>query len=168
MRGHQLALDLLDRSHEDRIVGRHEADLGQEQQAGVEIGIVIGALEDAALGVDALGHDVGADGLAQGAPVFQRALIAEVLNAADRAVQHHPGHHLGIGEVLRPRAHLPDALVRLVPDLRDMADHRLLQRPALAVGAAGRLAALVEDIHQLAIDVELELLVGGVADAHGL
>ncbi len=160
-------LDGFDRGHEDRIVRGHEAHLGQQQQAGVEVRVLIGALEDPPRGVDAIGHDVGLDPVAQHAPVLDRPLAAEVLDAADGAVHHHPGHHLGIGEVLAPCPHLPDALVRLVPHLRDVADHRQLQRPALAVGAAGRLAALVEDVHQLAIDVELELLVGRVAHPHG-
>ncbi len=64
VRGHQLALDRLDRRHEDGVVGLDEAHLGQEQQAGVEIGVVVGALEDATLFVDALVHDVGPDRLA--------------------------------------------------------------------------------------------------------
>ena len=64
-------------------------------------------------------------------------------------------------------ARFPDAAVGLVPDFRDVLQQGALHVPAgLRDGEASH-ARLLEGIHQLAIDVELELLVGGVADAHG-
>ena len=48
--------------------------------------------------------------------------------------------------------------------LLDMLDQRALQRPAVFGRGQAALARLMEGVHQLAIDVELELLVRGVAD----
>ncbi len=126
MRRHQIPLDGLDGGHEDRIVRRHESHLGQQQQAGVEVVVVISALEDAADLVHALVHDVGPDLVAKGAPFLERPFGAVVLDAAHGAVHHYPGHGLGVGEVLASGAHLPDALVRLVPDLGHVLGHRQL------------------------------------------
>ena len=47
------------------------------------------------------------------------------------------------------------------------SSERLLERPGLGALGDAADARLVERVHHLAVDVELELLVGGVADAHG-
>jgi len=92
-------------------------------------------------------------------------LIAFTLHAA---VDRHPGHHLGVGELLPRAAHLPDPLVGVVPQSLDRMEQGLAHRPA----AFGRRQPLEpgEDhgVHHLAVDVELELPGGGVADPDGL
>ena len=66
----------------------------------------------------------------------------------------------------RAAAHLPDALVRLVPDLRQMRDQRPLNVPARVRPRQAEVHLLIQRIHQFAIDVELQLRARGVADAH--
>ena len=83
------------------------------------------------------------------------------------AVERDPGHHLRVGEVPARAAHLPDALVGLVPAPSTSsssstcwsAQPRIVRRDAVR-------ARLVQRVDDLAVDVELELLGGGVADAH--
>ena len=63
--------------------------------------------------------------------------------------------------------HLPDALVGLAPFLRKRLEEQQLQRPRIAVEREAGPYGLPHDVSQLAVDVELQLLVRGVADAHG-
>ena len=72
-----------------------------------------------------------------------------------------------MGEVAARAAHLPDALVRLGPDAREMRQQRLLHPPRVVVRLLLELAPDVHGVHELAVDVELQLREGGVADAHG-
>ena len=53
--------------------------------------------------------------------------------ALTAAVEGDPGHHLRVHEVLAAAAHLPDALVRLLPDLLQVLQQRALQVPAVLV-----------------------------------
>jgi hypothetical protein len=72
-----------------------------------------------------------------------------------------------MGEVTARPAHLPDAVVGLAPDPGEMVHEYLLHPPGFCVGLELVLAHHVHRVHELAVDVELQLLVGGVADAHG-
>ena len=63
-------------------------------------------------------------------------------------------------------AALPDAVIRLVPDLGEMLEHRTFQRPAAFVELELGHPRLVKRINQFAIDVELQLRMGGIADPH--
>ncbi len=92
----------------------------------------------------------------------------KLLHGADRAVDRHPGHHFRMHEVAALAANFPDAVVRLDPDFFEMADQRALQIPAASSFGKAFAARLVKGIEHFAIDVELKLLGGGVADAHGL
>ena len=69
-------------------------------------------------------------------------------------------------EVLAPAAHLPDAVVGLVPDVLQMRDQRALERPAASSSARPAAAPDVQRVQHLAVDVELHLPRRGVADAH--
>ena len=66
----------------------------------------------------------------------------------------------------RRSAHLPDALVRLAPDLRELLQHGALDGPGLVILRQPAAPRLVEGAHHLAVDVELALPVRGVADPH--
>ena len=68
----------------------------------------------------------------------------------------------------RAPAHLPDAFVRLRPDALEVREERVLQRPAGFARGEAVAARLMERIHHLAEHVELQLAVGGIADAHRL
>ena len=71
-----------------------------------------------------------------------------------------------MGEVAARPAHLPDPLVGLLPGALEEVHDRPLQRPGVVVGRQAVGACLVQRVHHLAVHVELELLVRGVADAN--
>src|SRR4029077_13227775 len=90
---------------------------------------------------------------------------AELLDRFHRAVDRDPRHHLRMGEMAPRPAHFPEALVGLAPDLFQVLEQRALHVPGGLVGGDAELARLVERIHQLAVDVELQLRRRGIADA---
>ena len=92
----------------------------------------------------------------------ERALAGE----ADRAIDRHPAHHARVEELLPPAAHLPDALVGLAPVLAHPVDQPDDVHPRVVRDRRAVLVVQVHRVHQLAVDVELEVRVGGVADAH--
>jgi hypothetical protein len=49
----------------------------------------------------------------------------------DGAVNRNPRHHLRVGEMLRPAAHLPDPLVGRLPHGRKVFNERALEAPTL-------------------------------------
>src|ERR1700738_1132970 len=65
-------------------------------------------------------------------------------------------------------APLPDAVVGLLPYFPHMLNNRPRQRPRPRVELQLRQARLIEGIDQLAVNVELQLGMGGVADADRL
>ena len=127
--------------------------------ASVELG------EGPPLGVPAVLQHVAVDGIAHGAPPLDRTGHSKLLDRLHCPVQGHPAHDLGVGEVAPWPAHLPDALVRLGPRGLEPL-HEVRQHAPGVAGAAAEpeLHPGEGSVHQLAIDVELELLGGGVAD----
>ena len=70
--------------------------------------------------------------------------------------------------MLAVAAPLPDAVIRLIPDLGEMLQHRAFEVPGLFVELQLGHPRLVEGVDQLAIDVELQLRMRGIADPHRL
>ena len=68
--------------------------------------------------------------------------------------------------MLAAAAHFPDAVVALDPDLFEMRQERLLEVPAGVDLRQAALARLMQRVHHFAEDVELTLIVRGVADAN--
>ena len=68
----------------------------------------------------------------------------------------------------RPAAHLPETLIGLSPDLGEVLEHRALERPLLNARVEPTAARLVQRIHHLAEDIELQLPVRGIADTNRL
>ena len=64
-------------------------------------------------------------------------------------------------------ADLPDPLVGLGPRVFEIAEQRLLQIPCVLLLRKAVHPCLIERIHDLAVDVDLQLLARGIADANG-
>jgi hypothetical protein len=92
--------------------------------------------------------------------------VAQQLDRLDRPIHRHPGHHLGVGEVPPRATDLPDALVRVAPAGLQESQQSLLQVPDRLVVLQAGAPAQVQGVHHLAVDVELELVDGAVADPH--
>jgi hypothetical protein len=71
-----------------------------------------------------------------------------------------------VGEVAAPTPHFPDSIVRLLPNPFHVLDQLLLLRPGRGDRSVQVLSRLVDGIDELAEDIELELIRGGVANAH--
>src|SRR5215470_4362640 len=108
------------------------------------------------------------DLIAQSAPALDWPGDAETLAAFDGAVERHPGHDLGVRELPRPTAHFPQSLVGRAPDCLQMLDQLQLQVPFGAHRRQAALTALKQRIHDLAENVDLQLLGRSIADAHRL
>jgi hypothetical protein len=91
-------------------------------------------------------------------PPLQGRFEVELLGESDRAVEHDPGHHLGVGEVAAWPPRFPDPVVRLTPDRLDVIDHRPPARPQPLLDLAGDGRAEESHTHHLAVDIELKLL----------
>ena len=104
------------------------------------------------------------DGIAQAAATLERRLEAESFGALDAAIERDPSHHFRENVVPALAAPLPDAVIGLVPDLGEMFQHRAFQSPALVVELQFGHARLVKGVDQLAVDVELQLRMRGIAD----
>ncbi len=100
-------------------------------------------------------------------PLVGRAGQATLPGYPACPLEGHPGHQRRVGEALPAAAGLPDALVGLLPVLGEpvqLAGERL---PQLEGDRRGELVVEVHRVHELAVDVELELPGGAVADPHG-
>ena len=64
-------------------------------------------------------------------------------------------------------AHLPNARIRLWPAGLEVPQERALDGPRARVGANPGAARGVQRIEHLAVNVELTLLRGAIADTHG-
>ena len=64
--------------------------------------------------------------------------------------------------------YLPDTVIGLVPNRLQMVEQGALQFPTFFVGAELAVATLVHRVHNLAVDIDLQLSGGSIADATGL
>jgi hypothetical protein len=91
-----------------------------------------------------------------------------MLDRRDGAIKSNPHHHLGIGEVQRPSAKFPEATIRHVTQGLEMAQKRLLQRPADVAWSKIVPAGMMQGIERLAEGIDLRLGIGIIADADRL
>jgi hypothetical protein len=161
--GHQLAVHRVQGGPPHRVAGGDEADQRQHQQRGVQhLGLVVLG-ERPAFPVPTVVHDLGVDPVALGDPAAE---VGGAAGEADHAVKRHPALKAAVGEVLAAAAGLPDALIGLVPVLADPVGELGELRPAGMADPDAVPVGEVARVQQLAVDVELELVGGAVADPH--
>ena len=146
-------------------VGGQEADARDQQQAGVKRGRPVGLGEGVALGVERVRDHVVMDLVAEPLPPHHRAGQAVAAYRSRHPVGRHPGHDLGVGEVLPVAAHLPQAVVRFSPGRFEVIHQGDLQGPGVTVGGPTGLPGQEQGVQRLTPDVELELTGRGVAGA---
>src|SRR5262245_17123210 len=64
-------------------------------------------------------------------------------------------------------ANLPDAFIGPLPHLLEVSDHAVVNGPRFLGRLEPHLARAIETAESLTVDVDLELIPGTVADAHG-
>ncbi len=165
---HELTFDGAHRADDPRIRRGQEADQRHVQQGGVQLGGAVELREGVAVGVEAPDADLVVDLGSQRRPAVQRAGQARLGDALDRPVGRHPGHDLGVDEVPPRPSDLPDALVRLTPSGLQEVHQLGLQGPGVVAAVhLGRHPGHMQRVQYLAVDVELELFDGAVADPYG-
>lgn len=123
--------------------------------------------EGALLLAPAAFHDLLENGVPGAAPLPHVGGPAEALGQAQPLVEGDPAHHAAVCEVLAAAAGLPDALVRPVPVVGEPVQRPGQRLPSPVRGLLRDLQALGHRGEGLAVDVQLELVDGAVADADG-
>ena len=122
-----------------------------------------------ALRIVTAGADRVVHGLAEGAETLHQGGVRVPVLPGGRQepVDANPGHDLGVDVALRVAARLPDVGGGLVPDPLEIFDQRRLDLDAARLPVDPGAVRHVEAVEQLAVDVELDLVRGGVADQDG-
>src|SRR5215208_7599654 len=108
---------------------RKKPDRRQQQQAGIELLRSVRLDEAAQFAIESSLADLVVNRLPQRAPLVDLASQPAPLHRLDPAVEGHPRHDLGMGEMSGTAAYLPDALVRLIPYQRHLLEQRTLKGP---------------------------------------
>src|SRR6185369_4663726 len=151
---------LLDGAHgaADALVrGGEEADERHEEEARVHLLRAVRLHERSDGGVERLLADLLMQLPAQRAPALDGAIELAELRAADGAVERDPDHDLGVREVLRVAAHLPDAVIGSEAEALEVRDERALEVPRVLALRHVAAPSLVQGVDHLAEHVELEL-----------
>ena len=162
----QLAADGVDRPQHAGVVPGDEARAREQEQGRVQVGPAERLGEYPAGGVVAVALDRDPDRRPGGGPAPHRRREAGRLGQAQPAVQRHPAQHLGVDQVPRPAAQLPDPTVRGRPALGGLVDQLDQEPPVVGVGGVPLPVPGPGQVQQLPVDVVLVLVGGGVADPH--
>ncbi len=149
-----------------RVVRAQESGARNQQQAGIELIAAIDLHEGIQTLVETLLQDLHPQRLPVLPPGLQIAFHPIGLGVGDAAVQRAPRHDLGEDEGLAAAAHLPDTVIGIAPDLTEVVGEGPLHPPAGGQVGKTQAAAFRQNRHDLAIDIELNLLRCGVADPH--
>ena len=147
-----------------RVGGRQEPHRGQQQDTGIEQLRAVGLDERVLPGIKTLLADIAADLVAQASPAIEWPVVAEFFGALNGAIECDPGHHFRRDIMPGLPTSLPDAVIRLIPYLLEMLDHRACERPGFVIEFQLGQAPLVKRIDQFAVHVELQLGMRGIAD----
>src|SRR5215208_5968313 len=161
------AVDGIERLEHPGIAGRKEEDKGHDQVRGVQGVVVVGLHESFALRTPALLHDLLVDLVTDLQPLVavggKRALVGEPQTPVDGD----PAHESGVHEVPAAAPGLPDPFVLDLPVVADPVDQGPKVGPQFVGDGGAVLVIEVDGIHQLAVDIELQLVVGAVSEPDG-
>src|SRR5660398_223786 len=99
---------------------------------------------------------------AQALPPLHRTVHPRALGRLDCPVEGHPSHDLRVSEMAPTPAHFPNTLIRFTPVPLQKVQQLLLDTPAPRIRFHPGTAGLLHGIHDLPVNVELELIRGGV------
>src|SRR5258706_15490334 len=91
------------------------------------------------------------------APSLQRSLQAKPLPALYSAIERHPGHHLGVGELTSRAAYLPNSVIGLTPYFFQMLKQRPLEINPRMISWEFPVARLMQCVGEFSIYIKLEL-----------
>jgi hypothetical protein len=160
----EVGVDGLEGVEEARVGGADELHQRHEQRRGVD-GVHARVLDEGpAPLVPEDRHHLVVDGVADAAPFLERVRERPPVGETDAPVEGDPAHEPRVQKLLASAPDLPDAFVGELPVVTDPVDEANQVRPQLIGDGLPVLVVEVDGVHQLAVDVELELVVGAVAD----
>ena len=148
-------------------VGDRKLHERHQQRGGIECGRTRVLDETGARRVPEALVDVAVDGVTRLVPAGEGSRKRPSIREADGPVDRHPAHHPRVEELPAPTSDFPDALVRFSPVRAHPVDQPDQVHPRVVPDRRSILVIQVDRVHQLAVDVELEMGVSGIADAHG-
>src|ERR1700722_10894787 len=95
-------------------------------------------------------------------------LPAALLAGLDGTIEGNPGHDFRVNEVLSWPAHFPNSFIRFHPMFAKPLQKSTADSPTLLVRSKSGLAGLEQCVENFAVDIQLPLLVGPIADSHRL
>src|SRR5215469_3752789 len=162
----QLAFDGLDGCNHTSVRCWQEADERDEQETRIQCSRTITLHKRAHTGIKSVLADIFVNLVAQAAPVIERSSQFEALKIFDSAIHSHPRHHFRVRELLSPSTNLPDAVIRLHPNLFEIGYPVSFYGRTLFRDTGRAFPGLMHRIRNFAIDIELELGSSGIADAY--
>jgi hypothetical protein len=147
------------------VVRVDQPDEPEREHRGVDVVRAVRRSERTNRRVPAVGEHVVGDGGAQRLPLGPVA-TENLGGNVERAIDGQPAHRLGVDVVARGRSDLPDPLICFLPAVLDRAHQILDQAPVPRRERRSGPAQLADERQDGPEDVELDLVVGGVADAH--
>ena len=106
------------------------------------------------------------DGVSMFQPAVAIGRKGTLFREAQAAVQSHPTHELGKDKMLRIAAHFPDAIVFALPVRANPVEHAPDFFPERMRNGRAVLIIKIDRIEQLAVDIDLMLVIGAVANSH--
>src|SRR5687768_17044237 len=115
-----------------------------------------------------LGEDLMIDGIARRDPGGERPGKGALPGEPHAAIDRHPAHQAGVEKFLAAATHFPNSLVRLLPVFADPINEADEVLPKVMRDRRAPFIVEINGVQELAMDVELELIPGGIADANRL
>ena len=161
----EVLLDAVDGVENARISCAGELGEHHQKRASIHSLAAIVLNETFLFLVPALLHNLHINLRARIHPLYHRSGQAALSGQAQRPIESHPGHDSRVDKVLASPAHLPDALVGLVPVSLQPLEQATEVCPQVI--RDGVIAVIdIDCIHQLAVDIQLILFIRAIADAH--
>src|SRR5579862_1043657 len=163
---HEFSFDRGDRRSYARILRGQETDQRNHQQRRVERFRSVILDERITLRIEATAANVAMNLVAERSPAIDRSIAKAVMNLFHRSIDCHPRHHLRVRKIPARTAHFPDSFIRILPSRFEEIHQPSLQAPGVIITFELVLTCDVQRVDNFAIDVELKLLMRGVAYTH--
>src|SRR5262249_4283361 len=118
------------------------------------------------LGIPEMVKDVMIDLIAGATPPLQGGWERALIRQAEATIKCDPAHDPGIEKLVLTPACLPDSIILTLPMIADPIQQTCQIHPQVMGDGFTVFVIEIDCIHQLTIDIELELVSGTVANAH--
>src|SRR6266496_3548249 len=111
--------------------------------------------------------DVMIDLIARATPPLQGSWKRALIRQAEATIECDPAHDPGIEKLMLTTACLPDSIILTPPMIADPIQQTCQIHPQVMGDGFAVFVIEIDRIHQLTINIELELVGGAVANTHG-